>query len=177
MLRTHYDNLQISQTASDTVIRAAYRALSQKHHPDKDHSNRERAESNMKIINDSYAVLSDPVLRKVHDEWIMQQIRESSGPQRPSHDPNADPHSNLNSQKPPTDSTARSGVAQDSLARIVGTGAIATVIGLLALAYLALKAENLQAALLPISVAVLALAIGIPVLLYAGFAALRKKTR
>lgn len=75
-IRTHYDNLQISRTASDAVIRAAYRGLSQQHHPDKNPSDREVAERIMKIINEAYAVLSDPVLRRQHDEWIDSQEKE-----------------------------------------------------------------------------------------------------
>ena len=51
MFRPYYDNLQISKTASDEVIRAAYRALSQKHHPDKNPANREAAERVMKLVN------------------------------------------------------------------------------------------------------------------------------
>jgi len=34
-LRTHYDNLKVSRDAPDNVIRAAYKTLSQKYHPDK----------------------------------------------------------------------------------------------------------------------------------------------
>lgn len=68
--RTHYDNLQIKENASDEVIRGAYRYLAQKWHPDKNPDKKEEAERNSKIINDSYAVLSDPQARKEHDEWL-----------------------------------------------------------------------------------------------------------
>lgn len=70
--RTHYDNLQIARTASDAVVRSAYRVLSQQHHPDKNLNDRANAERRMKIINEAYAVLSDPVKRREHDQWIMQ---------------------------------------------------------------------------------------------------------
>lgn len=70
--RTHYDNLQIARTASDAVIRAAYRGLSQQHHPDKNPNDRVNAERKMKVINEAYAVLADPVRRREHDQWIMQ---------------------------------------------------------------------------------------------------------
>lgn len=72
-IRTHYDNLQVARTASDTVIRAAYRSLSQRYHPDKNPENIAAAERITKIINEAYAVLSDPVLRQQHDAWIVSQ--------------------------------------------------------------------------------------------------------
>ena len=34
-IHTHYDNLKVSRGAPQEVIRAAYKALSQKYHPDK----------------------------------------------------------------------------------------------------------------------------------------------
>ena len=70
---THYDNLQVTQNASIEVIRAAYKSLAQKWHPDKHPNNKEYAERIMQIINEAYAVLSDPTKRKEHDEWIHQQ--------------------------------------------------------------------------------------------------------
>ncbi len=75
-IRTHYDNLQITRTASEAVVRAAYRGLSQQHHPDKNPRGREAAERIMKVINEAYAVLSDPVRRRQHDEWIDSQESE-----------------------------------------------------------------------------------------------------
>lgn len=71
-LRTHYDNLQVSRAASNEVIRAAYQKLSQLHHPDKNPTDRERAERRIKIINDAYDVLSDPEKRRQHDMWIKE---------------------------------------------------------------------------------------------------------
>ena len=69
-LKTHYDNLQVSQLASDIVIRAAFRGLSQKYHPDKNLDDVQNSERVMKIINEAYTVLSNPKSRKEHDEWI-----------------------------------------------------------------------------------------------------------
>jgi len=71
-LRTHYDNLKVARDAPPEVIRAAYRALAQRHHPDRNPGN-ERAAKVMAIVNASYAVLSDPATRKAHDEWIASQ--------------------------------------------------------------------------------------------------------
>ena len=86
-IRTHYDNLQIARTASDAVVRAAYRGLSQQHHPDKNPNDRMNAERRMKVINEAYAVLSDPAKRREHDQWITQMEGETQTSQpdiRPS---------------------------------------------------------------------------------------------
>ena len=71
-LRTHYDNLKVARDAPDAVIRAAYKVLAQKYHPDKNPGDA-RADRVMRIINQSYGVLSDSEQRKEHDEWIRAQ--------------------------------------------------------------------------------------------------------
>ncbi|MEO6004374.1 MAG: J domain-containing protein [Opitutus sp.] len=73
--RTHYDNLKVSRDAPIEVIQAAYRSLARKYHPDMNAS-AAKAEAVMKIINASYEVLSDPVKRAAHDDWIAAQLRE-----------------------------------------------------------------------------------------------------
>lgn len=70
--RTHYDNLGVTRTADIAVIKAAYKALAQKYHPDRNPNN-PKAERIMQIINKAYEVLSDPVLRAEHDRWIDEQ--------------------------------------------------------------------------------------------------------
>lgn len=72
--RTHYDNLKVARDAPVEVIRAAYRSLSQKYHPDKNKDDPRAAEI-MAIINASYKVLSDPEKRKEHDAWIVGRER------------------------------------------------------------------------------------------------------
>ncbi len=71
-VRTHYDNLKVAKNAPPEIIRAAYKALSQKYHPDKNGGS-QNSQRIMKIINDSYNVLSDPEKRKAHDDWINSQ--------------------------------------------------------------------------------------------------------
>lgn len=78
-LHTHYDNLKVTRNAPPEVIRAAYKTLSQKYHPDK-HPGNPDAERVMALVNASYQVLSDPVKRAEHDRWI---AREESGAQAP----------------------------------------------------------------------------------------------
>ncbi len=69
-LVTHYDSLQVSPNASASVIRAAFKALSQKLHPDKHQNNLENAHNNFHIIKEAYDVLSNPKSRKKYDLWI-----------------------------------------------------------------------------------------------------------
>ena len=71
-IHTHYDNLKVSRHAPQEVIRAAYKALSQKYHPDKNPGD-ERAARIMAIVNTAYNILSDPVRRKEHDDWIASE--------------------------------------------------------------------------------------------------------
>ncbi len=71
-IHTHYSNLKVARNAPPEVIRAAYKTLSQKFHPDR-HPGNADAERVMVLINTSYAVLSDPVKRKEHDLWIARQ--------------------------------------------------------------------------------------------------------
>jgi hypothetical protein len=82
-IHSHYDNLKVSRDAPQEVIRAAYKTLSQKYHPDRriDDPDAERV---MKIINASYAVLSDPAQRKEHDEWLARKEREAAAAAAPS---------------------------------------------------------------------------------------------
>ena len=84
-IRTHYDNLQVARTASDEVIRASYRTLSQKYHPDKNGNNQSTSERWMKIINEAYAVLSDPEKRSLHDEWIVRMEAAQQEPSNTAH--------------------------------------------------------------------------------------------
>lgn len=91
--RTHYDNLKVARDAPDIVIRAAYKSLSQRFHPDKNPGD-ERAARVMAVINRSYEVLSDPQRRAEHDAWIDREearlkksASQSQGAPRPPHWP------------------------------------------------------------------------------------------
>ena len=68
-IHTHYENLKVARIAPPEVIRAAYKALSQKYHPDKNPGD-EKAARIMAILNTAYSTLSDPHRRKEHDDWI-----------------------------------------------------------------------------------------------------------
>jgi len=73
-IHTHYDNLKISRTAPPEVVKAAYKTLVQKYHPDRNQDN-PRATEILKVINEAFEVLSDPIKREQHDRWIYEQER------------------------------------------------------------------------------------------------------
>ena len=74
-VHTHYDNLKVSRNAPPEVIRAAFKALSQKFHPDR-HGGDARSTQTFQLITAAYEVLSDPQRRRQHDEWIVRAERK-----------------------------------------------------------------------------------------------------
>ncbi|PYP93565.1 MAG: hypothetical protein DMG65_00325 [Candidatus Angelobacter sp. Gp1-AA117] len=63
-----YAILEVSPAASPEVIKAAYRALIEKHHPDKNPEHRRHlAEEISRELNHAYSVLSDPQKRSAYD--------------------------------------------------------------------------------------------------------------
>lgn len=68
-MHTHYDNLQVSRTASFEVIRASYRTLIQKYHPDR-FPDKERGARITQIVNAAYAILGDPERRSAYDAFL-----------------------------------------------------------------------------------------------------------
>jgi curved DNA-binding protein CbpA len=68
-----YHILQVWPTASDDAIKKAYFSLAKLHHPDvavKSGEPVERDGIDFKLINEAYAVLSDPVKRREFDEKL-----------------------------------------------------------------------------------------------------------
>jgi len=63
----YYRNLGVLDDAEDIVIRAAYRALAQRYHPDKWQGDQAEATRRMAGINAAYALLSDTVKRAAYD--------------------------------------------------------------------------------------------------------------
>ncbi|MBN3519430.1 J domain-containing protein [Algoriphagus lutimaris] len=64
----YYKTLGISKTATEKEIKAAYRKLARKYHPDLNPDNKE-AELKFKEINEANEVLSNPENRKKYDKY------------------------------------------------------------------------------------------------------------
>jgi curved DNA-binding protein len=62
----HYTVLGISEKATQTEIKKAYRAMAMKYHPDKN-SGSKSAEDQFKKISSAYEILSDPAKRRIYD--------------------------------------------------------------------------------------------------------------
>lgn len=69
--KTHYENLKVAKDAPSDVIRAAYKALTNKYNTDRNSD----AESQklLEIINASNAVISNPIKRAEYDQWLVEQ--------------------------------------------------------------------------------------------------------
>jgi hypothetical protein len=85
---TYYDVLQVERDAPPERVRAAYRKLAQKYHPDKMPGNANAVRA-MAAINAAYDVLSDTHRRAEHDLWIRRAERTArplpAAPAVPSH--------------------------------------------------------------------------------------------
>lgn len=70
-MKTLYEILEVSETASDEIIEKAYKVLAKKYHPDlQQNGDKKSAEETMKKINEAYDVLSNKEKRKKYDEEL-----------------------------------------------------------------------------------------------------------
>lgn len=125
-IETHYDCLKVVRNAPVEVIKASYRVLSQKYHPDRNPD--PGALDRMTRINQAWDVLSDPERRATHDRWIATQERKAAfqaEPERP--------------RSPPRPARARAGSRNGAIAEwasrngiaVAAVLAVATAIALL----------------------------------------------
>lgn len=68
MAKSYYDTLGVSRTASEKEIKAAYRKLARKYHPDVA-PNDKTAEARFKEVNAAHEVLSDAEKRRKYDKY------------------------------------------------------------------------------------------------------------
>lgn len=79
-MATHYEILKVSQSASDTDIKKAYKKLAIKWHPDKNPENQEHATEMFKKVAEAYSVLSDRAKRQEYDNMLLYgDISPTSG--------------------------------------------------------------------------------------------------
>lgn len=71
----YYEILEVSQKASQEVIKAAYKSLMQRYHPDRNPDNAEFALHASRVVQ-AYEVLSDLDKRAVYDIELKQELSE-----------------------------------------------------------------------------------------------------
>ena len=76
--RDYYEVLQLKKGASDKEIKAAYKKLARKYHPDVNPGNTD-AEAKFKEISEAYQVLIDPQKRAMYDRFGHQAFRRDAG--------------------------------------------------------------------------------------------------
>src|SRR5215813_687107 len=81
-IRDYYEVLGVPRTASQKEIKAAFRKLARKHHPDVNPSDTGAAET-FKEINEAHEVLGDPEKRKKYDQlgpdWERYEAWDAAG--------------------------------------------------------------------------------------------------
>ena len=76
-MKTLYEILEVSESASKEIIEKAYKVLAKKYHPDlQPEEQKANAEKIMKQINEAYNVLIDETKRKAYDEALKQKREE-----------------------------------------------------------------------------------------------------
>jgi molecular chaperone DnaJ len=76
--RDYYEILGVGKNATADELKAAYRKLAIKFHPDKNQGNKE-AEEKFKELNEAYSVLSDAEKRKVYDQFGHAGVASGAG--------------------------------------------------------------------------------------------------
>ena len=116
-VHTHYDNLKVARDAPPEVIRAAFKTLSHKFHPDRNGGS-SRATQTFQLINTAYEVLSDPERRRKHDAWIARAEAEPAA--RPAAPPPPKPWNGRERRKRPPVAAARAAGRAASRAAAAG---------------------------------------------------------
>ena len=90
----YYEILEVSPNASQETIRAAYKSLMQRHHPDKNPGDSNSEEQAAKISN-AYQCLSDPDARAKYNAGFESKLKASGRPAgNQKQSPTASPPSN-----------------------------------------------------------------------------------
>lgn len=79
-MKNYYAVLEVSESASPDMVKAAYRVLITRYHPD----NQETGNAELaKDITAAYRVLSDPQRKQAHDAELADERRRNARPQYP----------------------------------------------------------------------------------------------
>ncbi|NOQ37213.1 MAG: DnaJ domain-containing protein [Methylococcaceae bacterium] len=75
--KDYYGVLGVLPSAEVFLIKVAYKALSQRYHPDKSKASKQQAEAKMKTLNEAYAILSESSKRKQYDDYLKVQGKQN----------------------------------------------------------------------------------------------------
>lgn len=78
-LLDHYKVLGIKGSADEAEVKKAYRKLVLQWHPDKNPADREQAEDKIRLINNAYETLGNPVKRATYDQMLAALERKKTG--------------------------------------------------------------------------------------------------
>src|ERR1700722_8779466 len=76
--RDYYETLGIARTAGDADIKAAYRKLAMKHHPDRNPGDKE-SEHKFREVSEAYEVLKDGDKRAAYDRFGHAAFEQGGG--------------------------------------------------------------------------------------------------
>ena len=74
----YYELLEVERTADDATLKASYRKLAMKYHPDKNPGCSD-SEARFKAISEAYDCLKDPQKRAAYDRFGKEGVRGASG--------------------------------------------------------------------------------------------------
>ncbi len=100
----HYEILEVSAKASPAVIKAAYKSLMQRYHPDKNHNDSASAQRTTQLVQ-AYEVLSDDGRRAAYDLLLNAASANYSAP---LHDARSMLHRQSHVAQPKSHPTAKS---------------------------------------------------------------------
>lgn len=76
----YYQLLDVSEKADAAEIKAAFRRMALRYHPDRNNDNA-AAEERFKLVSEAYRELSDPERRYQYDGWLERQRRYVTAPE------------------------------------------------------------------------------------------------
>lgn len=76
--RDYYEVLGVAKTADEAALKAAFRKLAMKYHPDRNPGDKD-AEARFKEINEAYQVLSDPQKKAAYDRFGHAAFEQGGG--------------------------------------------------------------------------------------------------
>src|SRR5947199_448979 len=79
--RCYYETLEVDRNADDSKLKAAFRKLAMKWHPDRNPGD-QTSEVKFKEINEAYEVLKDPQKRAAYDRFGHAAFEQGGGAQQ-----------------------------------------------------------------------------------------------